>query len=151
MRFVSRGVRPTYYVTVVSNFSLLLKNICLFIYFGCAGSQLQYVGSFFVAVCGIFFQLWHAGFLVAACELLVVVCELLVAACMRDLVPRPGIEPRPPALGAGSLSQWTTREVPLERNFKFHCNITYTFCGLCLRHFIQEALCPLKSQSLFFF
>ena len=38
MRFVSRGVRPTYYVTVVSNFSLLLKNICLFIYFGCAGS-----------------------------------------------------------------------------------------------------------------
>ena len=30
---------------------------------------------------------------------------------MRDLVPRPGIEPGPPALGAQSLSHWTTREV----------------------------------------
>ena len=29
---------------------------------------------------------------------------------MRDLVPRPGIEPGPPALGAWSLSPWTTRE-----------------------------------------
>ena len=30
-----------------------------------------------------------------------------------DLVPWPGIELGPPALGAWSLSQWTTREVPL--------------------------------------
>ena len=29
-----------------------------------------------------------------------------------DLVPLQGIEPRPPALGVWSLSQWTTREVP---------------------------------------
>ena len=29
---------------------------------------------------------------------------------MRDLVPRPGIEPGPPALGAWTLSPWTTRE-----------------------------------------
>ena len=29
---------------------------------------------------------------------------------MRDLVPCPGIEPGPPALGAWSLSPWTTRE-----------------------------------------
>ena len=28
-----------------------------------------------------------------------------------DLVPWPGIEPRPPALGVWSLSRWTTREV----------------------------------------
>ena len=28
------------------------------------------------------------------------------------LVPRPGIKPVPPALGARSLNQWTTREVP---------------------------------------
>ena len=32
---------------------------------------------------------------------------------MWDLVPWPGIEPGPPALGAQSLSHWTTREVPL--------------------------------------
>ena len=29
-----------------------------------------------------------------------------------ELVPRAGIEPGPPALGAQSLSSWTTREVP---------------------------------------
>ena len=32
---------------------------------------------------------------------------------MWDLVPWPGIEPRPPALGAWSLNHWTTRKVPL--------------------------------------
>ena len=31
---------------------------------------------------------------------------------MQDLVPWPGIKPRPPALGAWSLNNWTTREVP---------------------------------------
>ena len=31
---------------------------------------------------------------------------------MWDLVPGPGIEPVPPALGAQSLTHWTTREVP---------------------------------------
>ena len=36
---------------------------------------------------------------------------------MWDLVPQPGMEPGPPALGAQSLSLWTTREVP-ERFFK---------------------------------
>ena len=30
---------------------------------------------------------------------------------MWDLVPQPGIEPRPPALGAHSLSHWTAKEV----------------------------------------
>ena len=37
----------------------------------------------------------------------------LVAACMWDLVPRPGIEPVPPALGAQSPNHWTAREVPV--------------------------------------
>ena len=32
---------------------------------------------------------------------------------MWNLVPHPGIEPRPPALGAQSLSHWTTKEVPI--------------------------------------
>ena len=36
----------------------------------------------------------------------------LVAACMRDLVPRPGVEPGPSALGAWSLTHWTTKQVP---------------------------------------
>ena len=37
---------------------------------------------------------------------------------MWDLVPRPGIEPRPPELGALSLSHWTIREVPSLLIFK---------------------------------
>ena len=45
-------------------------------------------------------------------DLLVAACRLLVAACMQDLVPWPGIEPRPPALGAWSLTHKTTKEVP---------------------------------------
>ena len=32
---------------------------------------------------------------------------------MWDLVPWPRMEPGPPALGAGSLSHWTIREIPL--------------------------------------
>ena len=50
-------------------------------------------------------SMWHADF--------------LVAACMRDLVPWPGIEPKPPALGAQSLTHWTTREVP-KKGFSKH-------------------------------
>ena len=37
---------------------------------------------------------------------------------MRDLVPRPGIEPGPPALEAQSLTRWTTREVPGTHSFR---------------------------------
>ena len=36
---------------------------------------------------------------------------------MWDLVPQPGIKPGPPALGAQSLSHWTTTEVPDIRQF----------------------------------
>ena len=32
---------------------------------------------------------------------------------MWDLIPWPGIKPRPPTLGASGISHWTTREVPL--------------------------------------
>ena len=49
--------------------------------------------------------LWHAGSLVVA-------CKLLVVACMWDLVPRAGIEPGSPALGARSPNHCATREVP---------------------------------------
>ena len=39
---------------------------------------------------------------------------------MWDLVPWPGIEPGPPALGAQSLSHWPSKEVPLHLFF-FSC------------------------------
>ena len=37
---------------------------------------------------------------------------------MWDLVPRPEIKARPPALGAWSLNNWTTREVPFKKKKK---------------------------------
>ena len=45
-------------------------------------------------------------------RVLVVACELLVVACMWDLVPQPGIESRPLALGVQSLIHCATRKVP---------------------------------------
>ena len=47
------------------------------------------------------------------CRVLVAAFGILVAACMRDLVPRPGIEPGLPTMGAQRLTHWTTREVPV--------------------------------------
>ena len=66
---------------------LLLLLFWTFTYlFGCTGSYL-----------------WHTGSVVAACKLFVLAC---------DLFPGPGIEPGLPVLGVGSLSYWTTRDVP---------------------------------------
>ena len=40
-------------------------------------------------------------------------CSMRTLSCGTwDLAPWPGIKPRSPALGAWSLSHWTTREVP---------------------------------------
>ena len=38
----------------------------------------------------------------------------LLSYSMWDLVPQPGIEPRPPAFGVWSPSHWTTKEVFLK-------------------------------------
>ena len=52
------------------------------------------------------------------CQVLVTACGVFscgmrtLNCCMWDLVPWPGIEPRTLALGAQSVSQWPTREVP---------------------------------------
>ena len=58
---------------------------------------------------------------------------------MWDLVPCPKIEPRSPALGARSLTHWTTREVPP------HAFLTHT-TSLC-----QKQRCRLKAQVSFIF
>ena len=78
-----------------------LKNIYLFIWLR---RVLVAACRIFTAGCGIF--------LVAAYWLLS--CRMRTPSCgMWDLVPRPGSEPKPPALAARSPSHWTTREVPL--------------------------------------
>ena len=45
---------------------------------------------------------------------------------MWDLVPWPGIKPRPPAFGAWSLSHWTIREVPLSA-FQYAIWVCHSF------------------------
>ena len=90
---------------------LFLKNIYLFILFIWLRQVLVAAYGLFLAVCRIFsygmwdVQLQHVGSLVGACG--------IFSCGMQDLVPWPGIEPRPPALGARSFNDWTTREVPL--------------------------------------
>ena len=53
------------------------------------------------------------------------------------LVPRPGIEPAPPALEAWSLNHWTAREVP--------GNPFTPGCGLALPLCVQVAMGSLGS------
>ena len=88
--------------------------IFIFIYlFGCAGSYLQHAGfSIFVALCSIFS--W--GIWTLSCS-------------MWDLVPRPGIEPRPSVLGAQSLSLWTTRKAPPFQDRKTELRFWLWNCG----------------------
>ena len=58
--------------------------------------------------------IWFHQVLVAACGIFDLCCGRRTLSCnMWDLVPWPGIEPGPSALGAQSLSHWTTREVPV--------------------------------------
>ena len=71
------------------------------------------LNSFFFFFLIVIYLFWLCRVLVAAHRIIVAACELLVVACMRDLVPQPGMEPRPPALGTRSLTHWTAREVPL--------------------------------------
>ena len=62
-----------------------------------------------------------------------------------DLVPWPGVKPRPPSLGAQGLSPWTTREVPILYFFEpkswhhpwflsYPTSIPLTFWWLYLNH-----------------
>ena len=71
-----------------------------------------------LVACGIF-QLQHAGSLVVACRIFS--CSRQTLSCgMWDLVPWPGIKPGPPALGAWSLSHWSTRKIPTPSLSKIH-------------------------------
>ena len=59
---------------------------------------------------------------------------------MRDIVPWPGIKPRPPALGAWSLNHWPTREVPPTISFflkKIYLFIYLFLAALGLRYCVR--------------
>ena len=111
--------------TLFGIFFFFFFNIYLF---GYAGSQLQNAGS----------QLWHVGSFSCA---------------MWDLVPRPGIEHGPPALGAQSVNHWTTREAPgillkyklLKRRNHFFLVLFGDFSTLWTpRYYVKPQLKPLS-------
>ena len=60
-------------------------------------------------MCLLFF--FNFYFFIQLCQVLVAVCRSFHCS-MWDLVPQPGIEPGPPALGAWSRNHWATRKVP---------------------------------------
>ena len=67
-------------------------------------------------------------------------CRILSCG-MQDLVPWPGFEPGPPALGAQSPSHWTTREVPKLKFLAFFW-IQCLFLSLCflLIHTVRNTI-----------
>ena len=80
--------------------------------------------SFFLFFSFKYLFIWLRRVLVAARGIFIAGAGSLVAACgiffscgMQDLVPWPGIEPGPPALGTWSLNRWATREVPIPVSF----------------------------------
>lgn len=92
-------------IFLLNALSLVLVSFFCFVLFtylvGCSRSQLQHSRSLII---------------VAVCE---------ISSCgMRDLVHWPGFKPRPPALGAGSLSHWATREVPALVSLISHRNLS---------------------------
>ena len=56
---------------------------------------------------------WLRWVLVVALRLFCAACGLCSCGMHVDLVPWPGIEPRPPALRVQSLTHWTTSKVPV--------------------------------------
>ena len=66
------------------------------------------------SIAGGFFFLFQIFYLFILLHQLFVVAHGIFSCGMWDLVPWPGIEPRPPALGVQTLSHWTTREAPNE-------------------------------------
>jgi hypothetical protein len=61
---------------------------------------------------------------------------LLCLGALRILVPRPGMEPMPPALGVWSLNHWTTREVPILTSW----SLLFTLPGMIFPQLFSELL-----------
>ena len=64
--------------------------------------------NFFLPVYILFFK---KNIYLLGCALIVMWVAAYLNCGIQYIVPWPGIEPKPPALGAQSLSHWTTREV----------------------------------------
>lgn len=77
----------------------------------------------------IIYLTWLYRVLVAVCRIFSCSMQTLSWGTW-DLIPRPGLEPGPPALGAWSLIHWTTREVPrIPFSYLFQLPETAAFLG----------------------
>ena len=68
---------------------------------------------------------------------------------MWDLDPWPAMEPRPPALGAWSLSHWTTREVPKIEQILEVVYLTAAIFCFRLHSCIHLMALPVQEQTQF--
>ena len=88
---------------------------------------------------------WLHRVLVVACRIFS--CGMWTLSCgMWDLVPWPGIKPGPPALGAWSLSHWTTREVPAF--FLLNLPLCHLVCCLLHQCHVISPMMPVKPITL---
>ena len=77
--------------------------------------------------------IWLHQVLVVARRIFIVACGLLAAACMQDLVPRPAIEPGPPALAARSLThQGSPATVMFLKQLFLNNLLRICLCVICL-------------------
>ena len=95
----SSQIRDQTHVSCIGRWVLYYWEPCFFFFFNDAFSILEKI------------FIWLCQVLVATYRVFVAACRLFSCSTW-DLVPRAGIEPRPPALGAWSLNHWSTREVP---------------------------------------
>ena len=106
--FISFFVNCWTWLASIFFFNLFLKNIYLFIYL------FTYLLTYLAAP-GL-----SCGMQDLRCHVWDLHCGMRTLSCgMWDLVPWPGMKPGTPALGAWSLSHWTTREVPWLANILF--------------------------------
>ena len=89
--------------------------------------------------------IWLCWVLVETCGIFVVACGILswgmwaLSCGVWDIVPWPGIKPGPPALGAWSLSHWTTREVPVDEPWKKPATKDHVLFGSIYMKCAEEA------------
>ena len=93
-----------------------------------------FIFNIYLFIC-LFWLLWV---LVAACR--IYSCSMRTLSCGMHVGSNspPGIEPGPPALGAWSLTHWTTREVPVQTALKEIIRLLFCFLIIYQDHLLAE-------------
>ena len=112
---------------------------------------------FIIIILNIYLFIWLCQLLVAALGFFDFWCSLHDLSCtmqtlswgMWDLVPSPGIKPGLPALGARSLSHWTTVGVPVLFESLWKYDVVFLLPLLWMRCQLQNKSCSF--EGIFFF